>query len=344
MNTPTTWQATIHPTLARVRMHPFDAGGVPRALAVEVAEQIDARSSDLWELLAIAAQLRDHYCGRAVHLCGIINAKSGHCPEDCKFCAQSAHFTTGIKTYPFLPEDDIRAGAQTAARQGATRFGIVTATKDLRPGKMLDRVLDAVRAVAKDGEIQPDASLGIIWDPEVAVQLKEAGLGELNHNLETSRRFFPEVCTTHSYDDRINTLKYAKQAGLAVCSGCIFGMGETWEDRIDLTLELRGLEVDTIPLNFLHRIEGTPLQGAEELSALEILKIIALYRLILPTTELKVAGGREVNLRSLQPLMYTAGANSSMVGNYLTTGGWSHEKDLEMIRDLGLEPAEGCGA
>lgn len=342
MNTSIGWKPAVHPLLADVRAHDFDRGGIDRDLAIRLAETLDERSSDLWELCAIASQIRDHYCGKEVHLCGIINAKSGHCPEDCKFCAQSKYFTTGIKTYPFLPKDDIREGAKVAAEQGATRFGIVTATKDLRPGPMLDRVLDAVRAVSKDGAIQADASLGIIWEPEVAQQLKDAGLGELNHNLETSRRFFPEVCTTHSYDDRINTLKYAKQAGLAVCSGGIFGMGEQWEDRVDLAIQLRELDVDTVPLNFLHRIEGTPLSGAAELTPLEILKIVAIFRLLLPATEIKVAGGREVNLRTLQPMMYTAGANSSMVGNYLTTGGWSAEKDLEMIRDLGFEPSQGC--
>ncbi|MFT5994287.1 MAG: biotin synthase, partial [Bradymonadia bacterium] len=222
------------------------------------------------------------------------------------------------------------------------RYGIVTATKDLKPGKMLDRLLEAVSAVAQDGKIQADASLGIIYDLEVAQALKNAGLVELNHNLETSRRFFPEVCSTHSYDDRVNTLKLAKQAGLMTCSGGICGMGETWEDRIDLALELRELVVDTVPLNFLHRIEGTPLESEAELTPLEILKIIAVFRLLLPATEIKVAGGREANLRSMQPMMYMAGANSSMVGNYLTTGGWNAEKDREMIVDMGLVPSDGC--
>lgn len=339
--TPPARIASRHPLIVALESHDFAAGGVSREQALALIDAIDAESADLWDLMALANRVRDALCGPDVHLCGIINAKSGHCPEDCAFCAQSTHFTTGIKTYPFLPADEVVEGGKVAAAQGASRYGIVTATKDLKPGKMLERVLAAVRAVKADGTIQADASLGIIYDLEVAEALKEAGLVELNHNLETSRRYFPEVCSTHSYDERVNTLKLAKQAGLMLCSGGIFGMGETWEDRVDLALELSGLEVDTVPLNFLHRIEGTPLSNAEELTPLEILKIVAIYRLLLPSTEIKVAGGREVNLRALQPLMFVAGANSTMVGSYLTTGGWSHEKDHEMIRDLGLVPAEG---
>lgn len=329
-----------HPTLAALRAHDYSEGGISKALAMQI-EALDG--PDLWDLFAIANRVRHEQVGDEVHLCGIINAKSGHCPEDCGFCSQSKHFTTGIKTYPYLPAEDIVAGAEKAANEGATRFGIVTATRDLKKGKFLDRVLDSVRRVAADGKVQADASLGIIDDPEVAVALKEAGLVEINHNLETSRNFFPSVCTTHTYDDRINTLRNAKAAGLALCSGGIFGMGESWEDRIDLALQLLELDVDTVPLNFLHQIEGTPLQNAETLSPMEILKVVALFRLLMPKTEIKVAGGREVNLRALQPLMFAAGANSSMVGSYLTTGGWSVEKDHEMIQDMGLRVATSCG-
>ncbi len=329
-----------HPTLAALRSHDYAAGGIPKSLAMDIAA---LKGPDLWDLFAIANRVRHEQVGDDVLLCGIINAKSGHCPEDCSFCAQSVHFSTGIKTYPYLPADDIVAGAQKAASEGATRYGIVTATKDLKPGKFLDRVLDSVRKVAAEGSIQPDASLGIIYDPDVAVQLKDAGLGEINHNLETSRRYFPKVCTTHSYDDRVNTLKHAKAAGLMLCSGGIFGMGEEWEDRVDLAETLLELEVDTVPLNFLHHMEGTPLSHATPLSPMEILQVVAMFRLVMPKTEIKVAGGREVNLRALQPMMFAAGANSTMVGSYLTTGGWSVEKDHEMIHDMGLHVAKSCG-
>jgi len=335
-----TLQPLLHPTILKAREHDYSKGGIPRELALELVA-IDG--PDLWDLFATANRVRHELLGDEVHLCGIINAKSGHCPEDCKFCAQSTHYTTGIKTYPYLPTEDIVEGARTAAAQGAQRFGIVTATKDLTHGKFLDRVLASIRAVAAEGNVQADASLGIIRDPEIAVMLREAGMREMNHNLETSRRFFPEVCTTHDYEERVTTIRYAKQAGLAVCSGGIFGMGETWEDRIDLALELRALDVDTVPLNFLHRIDGTPLQNAVPMTPMEILKSIAIVRLLLPRAEIKVAGGREVNLRTLQPLMFAAGANSTMVGNYLTTGGWDHEKDHEMIRDMGLSVAGACG-
>ena len=326
--------------LSELRAHDYSAGGISR----EQAERIeDLSGPDAWDLLALANRVRHEQVGDEVHLCGIINAKSGHCPEDCSFCSQSRHFTTEIKTYPYLPKDDIVAGGRVAAEQGATRYGIVTATKSLEPGKFLDRVLESVRAVAADGAIQADASLGIIYDADVAKQLREAGLVEINHNLETSRAFFPKVCSTHDYDERVNTLKHAKNAGLKVCSGGIFGMGESWADRVDLGLTLRDLDVDTVPLNFLHHIEGTPLSDVEPLEPLEILKCIAMFRLLIPQGELKVAGGREVNLRALQPLMFMAGANSTMVGSYLTTGGWNHEKDHEMIRDMGLRVASEPG-
>jgi biotin synthase len=327
--------------LDTLREHDYRAGGIDKETALAIAP---LEGPDIFELMAIANRVRHEMVGDEVHLCGIINAKSGHCPEDCSFCAQSVKFTTGIKTYPYLPTEDIVGGGRVAAEQGATRYGIVTATKDLTPGKFLDRVLASIRAVKDDGAIQADASLGIIYDVEVAHALREAGLVEINHNLETSRRHFPKVCSTHSYDDRVGTLRNAKAAGLKLCSGGIFGMGEDWEDRVDLALTLKELDVDTIPLNFLHHIEGTPLAHVEPLAPMEVLKIVAMYRLLLPAAEIKVAGGREVNLRALQPLMFAAGANSTMVGSYLTTGGWSHEKDHEMIRDMGLRVATGCGS
>lgn len=325
--------------LNELRAHDYSSGGISTEQALRIEP---LAGPDIWDLLALANRVRHEQVGDEVHLCGIINAKSGHCPEDCSFCAQSRHFTTEIKTYPYLPQDDIVKGGRVAAKQGATRYGIVTATKSLEPGKFLDRVLESVRAVAADGEIQADASLGIIYDPEVAIQLKEAGLVEINHNLETSRSFFPKVCSTHDYDERVNTLKHAKSAGLKVCSGGIFGMGETWADRIELAMTLKELEVDTVPLNFLHQIEGTPLSHVEPMEPLEILKCVAMFRLLMPQSEIKVAGGREVNLRALQPLMFMAGANSTMVGSYLTTGGWNHDKDHEMIRDMGLAVAATC--
>lgn len=327
---------TVHPTLEALRSHDYSAGGISRELALEATL---LTGIDLWDLFALANRVRHEQVGDEVHLCGIINAKSGHCPEDCKFCAQSRHYDTGIQTYPLLDPIEMEIAAERAAREGAGRFGIVTATKALTKGKFLDTVLESVRRIKAEGKVQPDASLGIIYEPEIAVMLKEAGLGEFNHNLETSRRYFGEICTTHSYDERLNTLRYLKAAGIAVCSGGIFGMGESWDDRVDLALELRGVGVDTVPMNFLHRIDGTPLEKMEPMEPLEVLHCIAIFRLLLPQMEIKVAGGREVNLRSLQPLMFSSGANSTMVGNYLTTRGWNAAKDHEMIADLGLKVA-----
>ena len=334
-----------NPLIQRLREHDYSRGGIDRDTAMEVTR---LGGIDLWDLFAIANRVRHEQVGDEIHLCGIVNAKSGHCPEDCKFCAQSRYYTTGIQTYPLLEPTEIEAAAERAADQGAGRFGIVTATKSLTRGKFLDSVIESVKKLKAERRVQPDASLGIIYEPEIAQMLKDAGVGEYNHNLETSRRYYPEVCSTHSYDDRVNTIRYIKQAGIAVCSGGIFGMGENWEDRVELGLTLRDLDVDTVPMNFLHRIDGTPLAKMEQMEPLEILHCIALFRLIMPNKEIKVAGGREVNLRSLQPLMFAAGANSTMVGNYLTTRGWDHTKDHEMIRDLGLNAASrhevGSGA
>jgi biotin synthase len=275
---------TVHPTLEALRSHDYASGGISRELALEATK---LTGIDLWDLYALANRVRHEQVGDEVHLCGIINAKSGHCPEDCKFCAQSRHYDTGIQTYPLLDPIEMEIAAERAAREGAGRFGIVTATKALTRGTFLDTVLESVRRIKAEGKVQPDASLGIIYEPEIAVMLKEAGLGEFNHNLETSRRYFGEICTTHTYDERLNTLKYLKAAGIMVCSGGIFGMGESWEDRVDLALELRGVGVDTVPMNFLHRIDGTPLEKMEPMEPLEVLHCIALFRLLLPQTTTK---------------------------------------------------------
>ena len=219
-----------------------------------------------------------------------------------------------------------------------TAVGLVAAWKGLREGPILDEVCDRIREMAAEGMVRPDASLGLIDSQEVANRLKDAGLECYGHNLESSRRFFPEHCTTHSFDDRLKTIGFLKKAGIKICSGGIIGMGESREDRCDLALELRAIGASVVPVNFLNPIDGTPYENMEALPPMEILKTVACFRFLLPDKEIMVAGGRTINLRDLQSMIFMAGASALMVGNYLTTLNQSVDQDLQMLRDLGLSP------
>jgi biotin synthase len=226
--------------------------------------------------------------------------------------------------------------ADEANRHGVTAVGLVAAWRGLNEGPLLDEVCDRIRDLAQSGKTRADASLGIIKSQKVANRLKEAGLECYGHNLESSRRFFPQHCTTHTYEDRLETIGYLRQAGLRICSGGIIGMGETRADRCDLAFSLREIGASVVPINILNPIKGTPFENIPPLEPLEILKTIACFRFILPRQEIMVAGGRTVNLRDLQSMIFTAGASALMVGNYLTTLNQPVEKDLQMLKDLGL--------
>jgi biotin synthase len=306
--------------------------------ALRISEQVKEQK-DLIFLLASANLLREEFKGKVVDLCSIINAKSGACPEDCIFCAQSSHYETKIERYPLISKEKIIEGAKSARETGADRFGIVISGRGVKGGKDLDKICEAVTAISQETGIGRCASLGTLT-PDAAKRLKAAGLERYHHNLETSERFFPRICTTHTYRERIETLKIARDSGLEVCSGGIFGLGEGMEDRLDLAFFLRELEVNSIPLNFLHPVTGTPAQHFSPLHPLEILKTIALFRFILPDKDIRICGGRLVNLRGLQSLTYVAGANAVMIGNYLTTLGRDPREDLQEIRDLGLVPGK----
>lgn len=295
-------------------------------------------SANIHDLLAWANRIREHFKGNKVHLCSIVNAKAGGCPENCKFCSQSAFYQTGAPRYEFIEVEPLLQAAEEAQRNGVTGLGIVAAWKGLSEGPMLDEVCDRIRDLARSSTVRPDGSLGLIKSQRVADRLKEAGLECYNHNLETSRRFFPQQCSTHSYDDRLETLRYLKNAGIKICSGGIIGMGETREDRCDLALALRDIGAEFVPVNFLNPIPGTPFEHVPPLEPLEMLKTIACFRFILPRQEIMIAGGRAVNFRDLQCMIFLAGASAVMVGNYLTTVGQPVEKDLQMIKDLGLDP------
>jgi biotin synthase len=297
---------------------------------------LEMQGPDRYDLFYWANRIRERFHGRKIHLCAIVSARQGACPEDCAFCAQSARYGTPAAPHPMLTAAEIVSAGERAKAAGAHCFGIVTSGRSARAReKDLEVILDAARTVKSRG-VSVGAALGEL-DPETAATLKAAGVTRYNHNLETSRRHFANICTTHSYEDRRRTVVAAKSAGLQVCCGGIFGVGETPEDRVDLALALRDLEADSVPLNFLNPIPGTPLAGAERLAPLEILNIIAVFRFMLPRQEIKVCGGREVNLRDLQSWMFYAGADGTMVGHYLTTQGRPPAEDLQMLRDLELE-------
>jgi biotin synthase len=229
--------------------------------------------------------------------------------------------------------------AEETNKNGVIALGLVAAWKGLNEGPMLDEVCDRFRELKASGKTRPDASLGIIRSQKVADRLKEAGVGCYNHNLESSRRFFPQICTTHNYDDRVKTISLLKKAGIKICSGGIIGMGETREDRCELAFALKEIGANVVPINILNPIKGTPFENIPPLSVMEILKTIACFRFILPRQEIKIAGGRVENLRDAQSMIFLAGASALMVGNYLTTVNQPVEKDLQMLKDLGLDPS-----
>jgi biotin synthase len=287
-----------------------------------------------FQAMAAAAEIRERSKGREIILCGIMNAKAGLCPENCSFCAQSSHHETETSSYPLRKNAEILEAAAVAARNGAELFGIVTSGKIIKTKKEWSEIFRAIDGVAKMG-LKPCASLGVI-DAQKARDLKAAGLYRYHHNLETSRSFFPNICTTHTYEEDMETIRVAGAAGLSVCSGGLIGMGEGITHRIELAETLRELDVDSIPMNILIPIKGTPLARTPPLPPLEILMTIAVFRFMLPDRDIKLCGGKE-KLRQLLPLAFVAGANSLMTGNYLTTEGRSAVLDLEMIADLGLK-------
>lgn len=295
-------------------------------------------SADIYDLLSWANRIRERFKGNKIHLCSIVNVKAGGCSENCRFCAQSALYEAGSPRYGLIEPEPVMEAAAEAGGNGAIGLGLVAAWRGIEEGPVLDEICNRIEQLKASGGVRPDASLGIIKDRKVAGRLKEAGLECYNHNLESSSRFFPQVCSTHSYEERLETIRHLKDAGIKICSGGIIGMGETSEDRCDLAFSLRDLGVHVVPLNILNPIEGTPFAAKEPMSPLEILKTIACFRFVLPRQEIMIAGGRAVNLRDLQSMIFVAGASALMIGNYLTTLNQPVEKDLQMLKDLGLDP------
>jgi biotin synthase len=290
---------------------------------------------DVYDLFYWANKIRIAFKGRDVKFCAIIAAKAGGCSEDCKFCAQSEHHDAASKDQTKLTDDQVLASASHAADVGADSFGIVNSGRGPTRRELEDWLKPLMTRIATEGKTRACATLGALT-PETAKFLYDCGIRRINHNIETSERHYPNIVSTHPFSERINTLKVAKAAGLSLCSGGIFGMGEVWTDRLDMMFTLRDIGVDVMPINFLNAIHGTPLADQPQLHPMECLKIISICRFVLPHAELKVAGGREKVLRDLQSWIFFAGGDSTMIGNYLTTYGRTPELDHQMVRDLGL--------
>lgn len=301
----------------------------------ELFELFEAGMNFPFYLMAAASEIREYFKGKNVNLCGIVNAKSGRCAENCKFCAQSSHYKTETPVYPLLSAEEIINQAVKAKENGAHMFGIVTSGTRITSESEWNEIFAAVKGIKAIGML-PCASLGLL-NYEKAVELKESGLFRYHHNLETSKTYFTNICTTHDYEEDIDTIKAVKKANLSICCGGIIGLGEGIEHRIELALLLKELDVDSVPINILNPIQGTPLESAKSLTVLEILCTIAIFRFILSDKDIKLCGGKEKNLRQLLPLGIIAGCNSLMTGNYLTTLGRDTALDLEMINDLGLK-------
>jgi biotin synthase len=309
--------------------------GEPPSVA-QGMEILTARGATLTAYLAGAHRLREFFFGDRIELCSIINAKSGRCPENCAFCAQSAHYTTEAPVYPLKSLEEIVAGAQRAEAEGSHCFGIVTSGARIDHGEELDTILAAIRTIRNKTALAPSVSLGIL-DSTTAQALADAGCVTYHHNLETARSFFPQICSTHDYEEDVETIRIARKSGMKVCSGGILGLGESLEQRIELAETLRQLDVNSVPLNFLNPIQGTPLSNQRALTPMDCLRSIAMFRYWLPRLPIRVCGGREGNLREFQSWIFMAGATGTMVGNYLTTSGRDRNTDMLMIRDAEVE-------
>lgn len=289
---------------------------------------------DIFDLFSSANRIREHFRGNAVDLCAIINAKSGSCSENCSYCAQSAKSAAEIKTFQLVEIETVLEKAKEAKEGGAKRFCIVTSGKKASATDLakITGMLSAVRELG----LLPCATLGLLSKEDLML-LKNAGLERYHNNLETSERFFSEICTTHTYQDKLKTIREVKASGLSLCSGGIFGLGETWEDRIDMAFALREIGPDSVPINFLTPVKGTRLGMQKLLDPIEALKIISLYRFIIPDKEIRVCGGRIQTLGEFNSFIFLAGADGLLTGNYLTTLGRNFEDDLKLINQYGLK-------
>jgi len=301
----------------------------------DVLPLLGAKGPDILDLAAVANRVREEFNGNKIDLCLLLNAKSGRCPEDCAFCAQSAHHKTEAPVYPLMDMNRIVEEAREAQRKGTGRFCLITSGRELND-KEFETILGALDRIRRETTLDLDCSLGTLSE-ERAESLKKVGVTRYNHNVETAESHFHKICSTHSFRDRVKTIEVLKELGFSICCGGIIGLGESPEQRLELAFSLRQLGIDCIPFNILNPRPGTPLEHSESIPPMEIIKTISLFRLVLPKGTIKIAGGREANLRDLQSLALLAGANGLIVGNYLTTPGRNAEDDLTMIRDIGFQ-------
>ncbi len=297
-------------------------------------QALDLYNQPLEPLCAAADRIRRTFCQDAFDLCTIINGKSGKCSENCKFCAQSAHNHTGAAVYPLLSAEEITAEAKKNDAQGVLRYSIVTSGKRLSDDEV-EAMCEAVRQIRAETGISVCVSFGLL-DQKQYEKLRDAGVTRVHNNLETSRRNFPNICTTHTYDDKIAAIRAAQAAGLTVCSGGIMGLGENVEDRIDMALTLRELDIHSVPVNVLNPISGTPLEHCIPLTEDEVRRIVAVYRFLLPDASIRLAGGRGLLLDKGRAC-FLSGANAAISGDMLTTAGITVETDRRMLQELGYE-------
>ncbi len=291
-------------------------------------------NEELDTLCRCADKIKEHFCGNKVSLCTIVNGRSGRCSEDCKYCAQSAHHSTGLQEYGFLDADTLVNDCKKNEQEGIHRYSIVTSGRTLE-GNDLKTALSAYKKMKETCNVSLCAAHGFLSE-DALIALKEVGVTRCHANIETSRRNFPNICTTHTYDDKIRYIKAVQKAGLSVCSGGIIGMGETWEDRIDMALSLAELGVNSIPINVLIPIPGTPFQNILRLSEEDILKTLAIFRFFNPTAEIRLAAGRSLMAHSGEKAFFS-GANATITGNLLTTSGNNIQQDIKMLTNAGFD-------
>ncbi len=301
---------------------------------IDKAEAMQLVDADFGELCKAADEIRQKFCGNGFDMCTITSGKNGKCSENCKYCAQAGCYHTGADVYPLLSTEEILKEARRDAEAGVPRYSIVTSGKRLSK-KEVDQVCESIRAIKEELDIDVCASFGLL-DEEDFKKLKAVGVTRVHNNLETSRTYFPKVCSTHTYDDKIQAIKAAQKVGMSVCCGGLMGIGETMEDRIDMALTIRELGVDSVPVNVLNPISGTPLENQKVLSNDEVTRIVAIFRFILPDASIRMAGGRSL-LGDMGRQCFQSGANATISGSMLTTAGITIEKDMALLEELGYK-------
>ncbi len=295
----------------------------------------------LADIMGIARRIKLENRNTSFSLCTITNARSGRCTEDCAFCAQSARHSSESPEYDLKSADELIREASDAQKAGATRFSLVTSGRGIESMQQAEEIAERIAAIVEQTGISVCASLGIAGREHLET-LKQAGLSRYHHNLETSRDFFPSICTTHTFDERLDTIRAAMEAGLEVCAGGLIGMGETRQQRLSMGITLAELGVDSVPLNVLVPIKGTPLEGEPRISIAEILRTIAMFRILMPSIPIRIAGGRDSILKDFQGMAFNAGADAMLIGGYLTVRGRPVKEDLAMVEEIRKIWSEEC--